>query len=488
MSTEFEAVIGLEVHVQLSTETKIFCDCPAKPLGGGSVSDVQANAYLCPVCAGHPGTLPVLNRKVLEYAAKAGLALSCTVNLDSRFDRKNYFYADLPKGYQITQYARPICEWGSLSFETPRGLKTVQIRRIHLEEDAGKSVHEGTLSLINLNRAGVPLIEIVTEPDFRQPDEAAQYLRELHAIVTAVDISDGNLQEGNFRCDSNVSVRPRGSQKLGTRVEIKNVNSFRFVEKAIEYEIARQIEVLNSGGRIIQETRTFDSDRGVTLSMRTKEEAEDYRYFPDPDLTTAWITADQLQRWKNELPELPQAKRKRYQSEWGLTTYDAELITGQSFFVSLFEAALSQLAKEERALAKSIAHFLTGEVAKRMNEEAGETRQPLFTAQHLVELARLVRDEVVSSAGAKQAIYHAWGTGDSISDIVEKQGLKQVSDTASLEPIVEQVLLEFAAQFEEFKSGKEKVIGFLVGQIMKRSGGKANPALVQQLIRKRVNS
>jgi len=487
MSTEFEAVIGLEVHVQLATETKIFCACPAKPTRGTSVSEVKPNAFLCPICAGHPGTLPVLNRKVVELAAKAGLALSCSVREESRFDRKNYFYADLPKGYQITQYTLPICEWGTLSFETQRGNKSVRIRRIHLEEDAGKSIHEGDSTLVNLNRAGVPLIELVTEPDFRHPDEAADYLRELHAIVTSLGVSDGNLQEGNFRCDSNVSVRLQGTEKFGTRVEIKNVNSFRFVEKAIEYEIARQVEVIKAGGKVVQETRTFDSDRGVTLSMRTKEEAEDYRYFPDPDLVAVRISRDELAKWRSEIPELPQAKRKRYQSDWGLSLYDASLIVSQPVFSSLFEECLARVSSKEQAVAKSIANILTGEVAKRLNEDSSLGLSQGLRADHLVDLARLARDQVISSAGLKQALNVAWKTGESIATIVEIHGLKQVSDLTTLEPVVDQVLTEFASQFEEFKSGKEKVIGFLVGQIMKRSGGKANPVLLQQLIRKRVN-
>ncbi len=488
MSLEFEAVIGLEVHVQLATETKIFCACPAKPPQGRSISDLAPNSNLCSVCAGHPGTLPVLNERVIEFAAKAGLALGCKINSESIFARKNYFYPDLPKGYQISQYELPICEWGSLSFETQRGSSQVQVRRIHLEEDAGKSVHEGGATLVNLNRAGVPLIEIVTEPDFRYADEAAEFLRELHGIVTTLGISDGNLQEGNFRCDSNVSVRLKGESRLGTRVEVKNVNSFRFVEKAIEYEIARQIEVVKSGARVVQETRTFDSDRGVTLSMRSKEQAEDYRYFPDPDLVPARVSTNALARWRSELPELPQAKRRRYQSELGLSAYDAGVITGNRSIMMVFDSAMQLIAKQESNLAKGIANLLTGEVSRKLNEESVALEDLPITPAHFVDLARAAAAQVISSAGVKQALNNAWKTGESIDTIIEKHGLKQVSDLSSLEPVVAQVLAEYPAQVDELKSGKDKVIGFLVGQIMKRTGGKANPALVQQMIRKWVES
>jgi len=489
MSLEFEAVIGLEVHVQLATETKIFCACPAKPPAGVSVADIAPNAHVCPVCAGHPGTLPVLNSRVLEFAARAGLALNCAINRESIFARKNYFYPDLPKGYQISQYEKPVCEWGRLEIDTDRGRIPVRIRRIHLEEDAGKSVHEGPATLLNLNRAGVPLVEIVSEPDLRSAKEAETYLRELHAIVTTIGICEGNLQEGNFRCDANVSIRPKGAEKLGTRTEIKNVNSFRFVEKAIEYEIARQEQVLRSGTKVIQETRLFDADRGVTLSMRSKEEAEDYRYFPDPDLIPVRLSEGLLESIERGLPELPQARRRRYQEALGLSAYDAGVITRDAGMMNFYDQAVKLLSPQDRpdaGLAKSVANFLTGEVSRRINDEGCELSASRLTPHHLVELARATAGGVISSAGAKQALNLAWKTGETISVIVDREGLKQVSDIGQLEPVVAQIFSDFPAQIAELRSGKDKVLGFLVGQLMKRTGGKANPALLQELIRKRL--
>jgi aspartyl-tRNA(Asn)/glutamyl-tRNA(Gln) amidotransferase subunit B len=489
MSLEFEAVIGLEVHVQLATETKIFCPCPARPPAGATVADISPNAHVCPVCAGHPGTLPVLNSKVLEFAARAGLALGCTINRQSIFARKNYFYPDLPKGYQISQYEKPVCEWGSLEIDSERGRVPVQIRRIHLEEDAGKSVHEGSITLLNFNRAGVPLVEIVSEPDLRSAQEAETYLRELHAIVTTVGICDGNLQEGNFRCDANVSIRPKGSEKLGTRTEIKNVNSFRFVEKAIEYEIARQEQVIRSGAKVVQETRLFDSDRGVTISMRSKEEAEDYRYFPDPDLVPALLSEEQIRRIRDGLPELPHARRKRYQESLGLTPYDAAVLTRDSALMGFYDRAVEMLGTQgapDPALAKAVANFLTGEVARRLNDEGLDLATAALKPRHLVDIAHVTVGGVISSAGAKKVLDLAWKSGDEVSAIIDREGLKQVSDVGQLEPVVAQVFADFPAQISELRSGKDKVMGFLVGQLMKRTGGKANPALLQELIRKRL--
>jgi aspartyl-tRNA(Asn)/glutamyl-tRNA(Gln) amidotransferase subunit B len=367
----------------------------------------------------------------------------------------------------------------------------VRIRRIHLEEDAGKSVHEGAMTLVNLNRAGIPLIEIVSEPDLRSAAEAGEFLRQLHAIVMTLGISDGNLQEGNFRCDSNVSIRPKGASSLGTRAEIKNVNSFRFVEKAIDYEIARQEQVIRSGGRVIQETRTFDSDRGVTLSMRTKEEAEDYRYFPDPDLVPIRISEAVLQTIRESLPELPLARKQRYQRDLGLTAYDAGVITSSVSSVRFFDEAMVRIAasgKIEPVLAKGVANLLTGEIARRLNEEAIELSDSRLTPGHVVDLAVAMAAGLISSAAAKQVINAAWKSGDAVDIIIEKEGLKQVSDANQLDPIVVQALADFPAQFEDLRAGKDKVIGFLVGQIMKRTGGKANPAMIQELIRKRASS
>ncbi|MGK5084144.1 Asp-tRNA(Asn)/Glu-tRNA(Gln) amidotransferase subunit GatB [Bdellovibrionota bacterium FG-1] len=485
---EFEAVIGLEVHCQLSTETKIFCACRARLSEGTDSGALASNVHVCPICAGHPGTLPVLNRKVVEYAIKAGLATGCEIRQRNVFARKNYFYPDLPRGYQISQFEKPICEKGWLEIETGSDLKRkIGIHRIHMEEDAGKNVHMAGYSLVNLNRAGVPLIEIVSEPDLRSSEEAGAYLRSLHAIVTALEICDGNMQNGNFRCDANVSVRLRGAQKLGTRVEIKNVNSFRFIEKSIDFEIARQIEVVKAGGRVIQETRLYDSARNATASMRSKEEAEDYRYFPDPDLIDVQISAAQIDVLRQALPELPAQKKDRYIREFGLSSLDASVLTGSMAFARFFEATLAEL-QDPGGTAKPTANLMTGEVIRLLNEDTVELGQAKLTPSHLAEILRLVCAQAISSTGAKTAIAEVWKTGDPVAKIVERAGLRQVSDLGALAPVVDQVLAEFPAQVAELKSGKEKVIGFLVGQVMKRSGGKANPQMLQELIKKRLSS
>jgi aspartyl-tRNA(Asn)/glutamyl-tRNA(Gln) amidotransferase subunit B len=467
---EFEAVIGLEVHAQLSTESKIFCACRA-----GKAERPNANA--CPVCSGHPGTLPVLNRKVVEYAIRAGLATGCRINPRSRFARKNYFYPDLPKGYQISQYELPICEGGRLRV----GEKWVGIQRIHMEEDAGKNVHHGEFSLVDLNRAGVPLIEIVSRPELSTPEEAGAYLRAIHGVVTYLGICDGNMQEGNFRCDANVSVMPKGSATYGTRVEIKNVNSFRFVEKAIEYEIARQIQVVRSGGEVVQETRTYDSDRNATYAMRSKEEAHDYRYFPDPDLIELRIDEAWIEEIRAALPELPEQKRARYVRELGLSDYDAGVLTASQALARFFDRAV-----ELGAEAKAAANLVTGEISRLLNESGLEIPQTRLRPEHVADLVTLVKAGAVSSTGAKKALGFAWGGGGEMKEIVAREGLAQVSDTSSIEPVVDEVLKANPAQVAELKGGKDKVMGFLVGQIMKKTGGKANPTLVQELIRKKL--
>ncbi|MBY0470095.1 Asp-tRNA(Asn)/Glu-tRNA(Gln) amidotransferase subunit GatB [bacterium] len=483
--SEFEAVIGLEVHCQLATDTKIFCGCKARPEGGQSVADVGANANTCPVCTGHPGTLPVLNKKVLEYAVRAGLATGCQIRLKNVFARKNYFYPDLPKGYQISQYDLPICENGQLNLTLKDGTtKQVHIQRIHMEEDAGKNVHLSDFSLVNLNRACVPLIEIVSGPDMKTSEEAGAYLRALYAIVTSIDICDGNMQEGNFRCDANVSVMPKGSKTFGTRAEIKNVNSFRFVEKAIDYEIQRQIEVIKSGGKVVQETRLYDSQKNVTQSMRSKEEAHDYRYFPEPDLIPVKLEQAWVDKIKNSMPELPEQKKTRYASELGLSLYDAGVITGSKTMASFFEMAVQKLG----AAAKPAANFLTGEVARLLNEENIDISQSKLRPEHIAEVVKLTQDGTISSTGAKQVIASAWKTGDPVSKIVDQEGLKQVSDVGALEPAINKVIAGFPQQVAEYRSGKEKLIGFFVGQVMKETGGKANPGMLQDLIKKKLSS
>ncbi|MBC7691421.1 MAG: Asp-tRNA(Asn)/Glu-tRNA(Gln) amidotransferase subunit GatB [Methylotenera sp.] len=489
---EFEAVIGLEVHCQLATESKIFCSCPARRVEGKSVSEIAPNLNSCPICAAHPGTLPVLNRKVVEYAIRAGLATHCTIAKNNVFARKNYFYPDLPKGYQISQYDKPICENGFIEISTGSVLRKIPIQRIHMEEDAGKSVHSGSYTTVNLNRAGVPLVEIVSGPDLRSAEEAGAYLRALYAIVTYIGICDGNLQEGNFRCDANVSVMPKGSKVLGTRAEIKNVNSFKFVEKAIEYEIVRQISVIQGGGKIVQETRTYDADQDITISMRSKEEAHDYRYFPDPDLVSVQIDDAWIERVRKSLPELPEQKKTRYVEELGLSVYDAGVLTGSQTLAGFFEQVLELLEKSGIAAksgAKPVANLLTGEVARRLNEEAIEITQSLLKPEHLSDAVQLLQSEALSSTGAKQLLSIAWKTGEKVSVIVSREGLTQVSDVSTLEPAIDQVIAANPKQVGAFRAAPEenaKLIGFFVGQVMKATGGKANPGMLQELIKTRL--
>jgi len=485
---EFDVVIGLEIHSQLATNTKIFCGCPAKG------SD-KTNANTCPVCAGHPGTLPVLNKKVVEYAIRAGLALDCKIQKHNVFSRKNYFYPDLPKGYQISQFDKPICEHGKveIEFKDASGkevTKTIGITRIHMEEDAGKNVHLEDFSLVNLNRACVPLIEIVSEPDMRSPEEAGAYMRLIHSIVTAIGVCDGNMQEGNFRCDANVSVMRKDATKFGTRAEIKNVNSFKFVEKAIEFEINRQIGVVKSGGTIVQETRLYDSEKNVTISMRSKEEAHDYRYFPEPDLIPVRLTDAWIDRVKLEMPELPRQKRERYVKEYALSPYDAGVITASSGIAAAFDAAVTLATSKgftKIQLAKPISNLITGEIARLLKESSIEFSDSKIKAQHLVDVATLTFNNTISSTGAKAAIAVAWNTGDAIDAIVEKEGLKQVSDTGALEKAIDQVIAANPGQVAEFKSGKDKLMGFFVGQAMKATGGKANPGMLQEILKKKLS-
>lgn len=493
---KWEAVIGLEVHAQLSTQSKIFCSCSAQPRGGGGVGGEQMNRNTCPVCLGHPGVLPVLNRKVVEYAICAGLATHCKINVRSRFARKNYFYPDMPKGYQISQYEEPLCSEGALEIES-NGTRKIRIRRIHLEEDAGKNLHYPGYSIVNLNRAGVPLIEIVSEPDLRTPEEAVYYLKSLHSLVRFIGICDGNLQEGNFRCDANVSVRPIGCTELGTRTEIKNINSFRFVEKALTYEIARQIEVLHSGGKIIQETRGYDSAKNVTTSLRSKEEAQDYRYFPEPDLLPLSVSEAWIEELRRKLPELPEEKKKRWMSQYGLTSHDAGMLTSSPEWGSFFEETVNLLSQkkipDEQGAPKSVANWLTGEVWRLCREAEIEISRAPLSPEQLSELVRLTQNQTLSSSAAKQVLLSLWGFSANPSEVlsveqwVERLGLRQISDDDSLLPAIESVIASFPGPVAEFQSGKEKVLGFLVGQVMKKMSGKANPARIQQLLRERLS-
>jgi aspartyl-tRNA(Asn)/glutamyl-tRNA(Gln) amidotransferase subunit B len=493
-ATEFEVVIGLEVHVQLSTESKIFSTARARLPEGISVAEETPNRNTTPVCAGHPGALPVLNRKAVEYAIRAGLATGCRINLTNVFSRKHYFYPDSPKGYQISQFDLPICEQGFLDIETGENqipsqipsqitVKRIGITRIHLEEDAGKSLHHPSFSVVNLNRAGVPLIEVVSEPELRSPAEAGAYLRKLYSIVTSLGICDGNLEEGNFRCDANVSIRPKGQAAFGARTEIKNVNSFRFVERAIEYEAERQRQVLLSGGKVIQETRLFDSDKGQTLSMRTKEEAEDYRYFPDPDLPPLVIDPETVEEIRRSLPELPDQRRDRYMSDYGLTRMDGITLSGSSSLSRCFEESVGIAGIP---CARTIANLMIGEISRILNEEGIGIGESRFTPQRIADLSKAVQDQTLSSTGAKQVIAILYREGGEVAQIIEREGLRQVSDLSALEPVMDQVLAANPRQVEEYRAGKEKLIGFFVGQVMKATGGKANPALLQEWVAKKL--
>lgn len=471
----YQAVIGLEVHVQLKTNTKIFCGCSTQ---FGSAP----NSQTCPVCLGMPGALPVLNKKVVEFAIKAGLATNCRIAPRSVFARKNYFYPDLPKGYQISQYELPICEHGHLDIDGEGWEKRIGITRIHMEEDAGKLVHSdipglGSGSGVDLNRACTPLLEIVSEPDIRTADEAVAYLKKLHQIVVYLGICDGNMEEGSFRCDANVSVMPVGSTTFGTRTETKNVNSFRFVKQAIEHEIERQIEVIEDGGKIVQETRLFDPNTGETRSMRGKEDAHDYRYFPDPDLVPLVISNDWIEDTRLGLPELPEAKIARYQAELGLTAYDADVLSATRELAEYFEAVVVAGAS-----AKTAANWIMGEVSRRLNDNGLAIAACPVIPALLADLLALIEKGTISGKIAKTVFDAMWQTGKTPAAIVEEQGLVQVSDTGEIERVIDEIMAANMGQVEEYRGGKEKVFGFFVGQVMRASKGKANPAVVNDLL------
>jgi aspartyl-tRNA(Asn)/glutamyl-tRNA(Gln) amidotransferase subunit B len=474
---EYESVIGLEVHAQLKTKAKIFCGCSTE-------FGADPNHHTCPVCLGMPGVLPVLNREVVTFTIRTALALKCTINKVSRFARKNYFYPDLPKGYQISQYERPIAEHGYVSIDVEDGERRIGITRIHMEEDAGKNIHGekgDSRSYVDLNRTGVPLMEIVSEPDIRTPEEAGAYMRKLRSILRYLDVCDGNMEEGSLRCDANISLRPAGQQPLGVKAELKNMNSFKNVEKALEYEIRRQQQILADGGAIVQETRLWDADRGVTLSMRGKEEAHDYRYFPDPDLVPLQVDEDWIETVRTSLPELPDAKMARFMEEYDLPRYDAEVLTASRELSDYFEACNS-VARSPKA----VSNWIMGDI---LRECKGDDRGILscpVTPEMLAEMIGRIDKGTISGKIAKTVFDEMFKSGKPPEQIVTEQNLVQVTDTGEIAALVEQVLADNPAQVEQYRQGKEKVFGFFVGQVMKASKGKANPAVVNKLLKERL--
>ncbi|MBT8120313.1 MAG: Asp-tRNA(Asn)/Glu-tRNA(Gln) amidotransferase subunit GatB [Gammaproteobacteria bacterium] len=473
----WEVVIGLEIHAQLATKSKIFS-------GASTAYGAEPNTQTSVVDIALPGVLPVLNKEAVHMAVKFGMAIDAEVADRSVFARKNYFYPDLPKGYQISQFDLPIVGMGHINIELENGeTKTIGVTRAHLEEDAGKSLHEDYAGMtgIDLNRAGTPLLEIVSEPDMRSAREAVAYMKKIHTLVQYIGICDGNMQEGSFRCDANVSVRPRGQQEFGTRAELKNINSFRFVERAINIEVERQIDLIEDGGEVVQETRLYDSVKNETRSMRSKEEANDYRYFPDPDLLPVIITEEYRQQVRAELPELPEQKQQRYMDELGLSAYDAGVITSSLALSSYFDTV-----NEKTGDAKLSANWITGELSARLNREEIEIDNASVDADALAQLLLRIKDNTISGKIAKDVLDAMWNGEGSADEVIESRGLKQITDSGAIEAFVDEVIANNPSQFEELKGGKEKMMGFFVGQVMKMSKGKANPAQVNELIRSKM--
>ena len=469
---DYETVIGLEVHAELSTKTKIFCSCSAE-FGGAP------NTHTCPICMAMPGTLPVLNEKVVEYAVKAGLATNCEISRDSKNDRKNYFYPDLPKSYQISQFDKPLCIEGYVEIEDENGeKKKIRLERIHIEEDAGKLNHSefGGGSLVDLNRAGVPLIEMVSRPDLRSSFEVEQYLRKIKSILEYIEVSDCKMQEGSLRADVNVSVRKKGEEKFGTRTEMKNMNSFRSIVRAIEYESARQMDVLDEGGEVVQTTLRWDDVSGKTFPMRDKEDAQDYRYFPDPDLVAIRLSEEYIQNIKNNLPELPESRRKRYIDEFGLTEKDAKLITASKYLSDLFEGAEKICGN-----AKACANWILSDISRILNEKEMEPDQIPFTEKELAKTIELIDKGTISSAIAKKVVTELFENPEDPQQIIEKNGWIQISDEGAIKEVVLKILEANPQSVADYKGGKEKALGFLVGQAMKETKGKANPGMLNKM-------
>jgi len=475
---EYESVIGLEIHSELSTKTKIYCGCTTEY--GGDV-----NTHCCPICTGMPGTLPVLNEKVVEYAVKAGLAMNCEISKFSKQDRKNYFYPDTPRNYQISQYDLPLCTNGYLDIEVDGIEKRIGITRIHIEDDAGKLIHNGwgNGTLVDMNRCGVPLIEIVTEPDMRNAKEAKALLEKIKTILQYIDVSDCKMQEGSLRCDVNVSIMPKGSSEFGQRTEMKNLNSFSGTEKAINYEIARQIEAVEAGEKIIQETRRWDDETESSISMRSKENAQDYRYFPEPDLAPIVLSDEYINNLRDNLPELPDKKYKRYIEECNLPEYDARLLTASKDLAIFFDETV-----KEGATPKAVSNWILGEISKVINEESLTISELNITSKKLAELIKEIEKGTISNTAAKKVFDEILETGKEVSDIIKEKGLAQVNDESEIRKIVEEVLNQNQKSIEDYKNGKTNALGFLVGQVMKASKGKANPQIINKLILDSLNA
>jgi aspartyl-tRNA(Asn)/glutamyl-tRNA(Gln) amidotransferase subunit B len=481
--TEYEAVIGLECHVELSTRTKMFCGCPNE-FGG------EPNTRTCPICLGHPGTLPVPNREAIESTMRIALALDSEVAPRSLFHRKNYFYPDMPKNYQISQYDLPIGSGGHLDVEVDGEIRRIGMNRVHLEEDTGKTIHPGTTGRIaeaeyaleDFNRAGVPLVEVVSEPDIRSPEESRAYLQELRALLEALGVSDVRMEEGSLRCDANISLRPAGSGEYGTKVEIKNMNSIRSVERAVRFETERQERALEAGETLVQETRHWDEGQGVTLPLRSKEYAFDYRYFPEPDLNPIEPEREWIQRLRADLPELPAARRRRFVERYGLDAVQARVVAGSGEWASFFEEAVS-LGAEPR----SVANWMTGDLAALIRESGTSLGTSQLKPQHLADLVRQIGDGTISTAGAKQVLAEAFASGAGVEQVVEEKGLAQISDESALGSVIDEVIEENPGPVDQFRGGKEGVLGFLVGQVMKKTRGAANPQEAQRLLRERLS-